>query len=131
MSRDELARALGLSSPARIRVWELGLERPRPRFVPRLAAAVGVEPLHLLDADPDDPSLAALRVAAGRATNEMGGHGVSVMTYVRLEDGRPGPEPSDAVVAAVAEILRVDVARAKNAILRSRSDHAAVASFGS
>jgi transcriptional regulator with XRE-family HTH domain len=131
MSREDLAHLLGLSSPARIRVWELGLERPRPRFVPRLAAVVRVEPLHLLDADPDDPSLAALRVAAGRATNEMGGRGVSVMTYVRLEDGRPGPEPSAVVVAAVADVLGVDVIRVKSAIRRSRSDHAALAPFGS
>ena len=55
LSRDDLAERLELSSPARVRVWELGLERPRPRFVPRLAAAVGIEPLHLLDVDPDDP----------------------------------------------------------------------------
>ena len=90
MSRDDLAERLELSSPARVRVWELGLERPWPRFVPRLAAAVGIDPLHLLDVDPDDPPLAALRLAAGLATNEMGAPGVSVMTYVRLEDGRPG-----------------------------------------
>jgi transcriptional regulator with XRE-family HTH domain len=55
MSREDLALKLELSSPARIRVWELALERPRPRFVPRLAAALGVEPLYLLDADPEDP----------------------------------------------------------------------------
>ncbi len=66
ISREDLASALELSSPRRIRVWESGHERPRPRFVPRLAAALGVEPLYLLDVDPDDPPLAALRAAAGR-----------------------------------------------------------------
>ncbi len=34
LTREELATRLDLSSPARIRVWELGLERPRPRFIP-------------------------------------------------------------------------------------------------
>ena len=37
LTREKLATRLELSSPARIRVWELGLERPRPRFIPRLA----------------------------------------------------------------------------------------------
>jgi transcriptional regulator with XRE-family HTH domain len=94
LTREELATKLELSSPSRIRVWETGLERPRPRFVPRLAAAQGVDPLHLLDVDAGDPPLAALRLAAGLATNEVTAPGMSVMTYVRLEDGRSGAEPS-------------------------------------
>jgi transcriptional regulator with XRE-family HTH domain len=127
LTREELATKLELSSPARIRVWELGLERPRPRFVPRLAAALGVEPLHLLDVDPEDPPLAALRLAAGLATNEIGAPGVSVMTYVRLEDGRPGTEPTADVVHAIAGVLGVDLNRVQAAIRRSRSDHATFA----
>ena len=129
LTRDALATKLELSSPARIRVWELGLERPRPRHVPRLAAALGVEPLHLLEVDADDPPLAALRVAAGLATNEMGAPGLSVMTYMRLEDGRPGVDPSTAVVSAIAGVLGVEPARVQAAIQRSRRDHAALASF--
>ncbi|SDO15841.1 helix-turn-helix transcriptional regulator [Geodermatophilus sp. DSM 45219] len=131
LSREELATRLELSSPARIRVWETGLERPRPRFIPRLAAVLGIDPLHLLDVDPDDPPLAALRLAAGRATNEVTAPGVSVMTYVRLEDGRPGANPSVRVIAAIAELLGVDVPRVEAAVRRSRSDHAALAPFGS
>ena len=111
-------------------MWELGLERPRPRFVPRLAAAVGIDPLHLLDVDPDDPPLAALRLAAGLATNEMGAPGVSVMTYVRLEDGRPGTEPTADAVHAVAGLLGVDESRVQAAIRRARRDHAPLASTG-
>jgi transcriptional regulator with XRE-family HTH domain len=71
LTREELASQHELSSPSRIRVWETGLERPRPRFMPRLAAALGVDPLYLLDVDPDDPPLVALRLAAGLATNEI------------------------------------------------------------
>ncbi len=126
LTREELATKLELSSPSRIRVWETGLERPRPRFVPRLAAALGVGPLHLLDVDPDDPPLAALRLAAGLATNEVTAPGLSVMTYVRLEDGRPGVDPAARLFAAVAEVLGVDVARVDAAVRRSRSDHAAL-----
>jgi transcriptional regulator with XRE-family HTH domain len=127
LGRDDLAVRLELSSPSRVRVWELGLERPRPRFVPRLAAAVGIEPLHLLDVDPDDPPLAALRLAAGLATNEMRAPGVSVMTYVRLEDGRPGTDPTADAVRAVARLLGVDESRVQAAIRRSRRDHAPLA----
>ena len=130
MSREELATKLELSSPVRVRVWEMGLERPRPRFVPRLAVALGVNPLYLLDVDPDDPPLAALRLAAGLATNEVTGPGLSVMTYVRLEDGRPGADPSATVIAAIADVLGVKVSRVEAALRRARSDHAALASFG-
>ncbi|WP_448624542.1 helix-turn-helix domain-containing protein [Geodermatophilus sp. URMC 64] len=80
LTREELATRLELSSPARIRVWELGLERPRPRFVPRLAAALGVDPLYLLDVDSDDPPLSALRLAAGLATNEVTAPGVPAVS---------------------------------------------------
>jgi hypothetical protein len=93
-----------------------------------LAAALAVEPLYLLDVDPEDPPLAALRLAAGLATNEVCAPGLSVMTYVRLEDGRPGAGPSSSVVTDVARILGVDVARVQAAIHRSRSDHVALAS---
>lgn len=129
LTREDLTLALGLSSPSRIRVWESGIERPRPRFVPKLAAVLGVEPLQLLDVDPDDPPLAALRVAAGLATNEMSAPGMSVMTYVRLEDGRPGSEPTDKVIASIATVLRIDEGLVQSAIRRSRSDHAAETAF--
>ena len=131
LSREELATKLELSSPARIRVWETGLERPRPRFVPRLAAALGLDPLHLLDVDPDDPPLAALRLAAGRGTKQVTAPGLSVMTYVRVEDGRPGADRPVRLITAIAEVLGVDVPRVEAAVRRSRSDHAALASFGS
>ncbi len=130
LTREELATRLELSSPARIRVWEMGLERPRPRFVPRLAAALGVDPLHLFDVDPADPPLAALRLAVGLATNEVTAPGLSVMTYVRLEDGRPGVDPSARVVAAIAEVLEVDAPRVEAAVRRSRGDHPTLASSG-
>ena len=130
LTREQLATKLELSSPSRIRVWETGLERPRPRFVPRLAAALGVDPVYLLDVDPNDPPLAALRLAAGRATNEVTAPGLSVMTYVRLEDGRPGADPPIRLISAIAEVLCVDVPRVEAAVRRSRSDHAALASFG-
>jgi len=52
------------------------------------------------------------------------------MTYVRLEDGRPGVDPSAKVIAAIAEVLGVDAPRVEAAVRRSRSDHLTLASFG-
>jgi hypothetical protein len=50
------------------------------------------------------------------------------MTYVRLEDGRPGAAATVDVVDAVAGVLGVDAARMAAAIQRSRGNHAALAS---
>lgn len=93
LSREAVTLALGLSTPLRIKMWEAGFERLQTRFIPALAAAVNVEPLVLLDVDPDDPPLAALRIAAGIVTGRMGTAGMSVMSYQRIESGRPGAEP--------------------------------------
>ncbi len=124
LSREDLTLQLGLSSPYRIRQWEMGFERPQPRFVPPLAAALKIDPLHLLDVDPADPPLAALRVAAGLSIAHVGMPTMSLMTFQRLEDGRPGGEPSAAVVAAMSEVLGLDPERIEAAIRRSRSDRA-------
>jgi hypothetical protein len=71
--------------------------------------------LYLLDIDLDDPTLGGLWLAAGLATNEVTAPGVSVMTFVRLEDGRPGADPSGRVITAIAEVLGVDVPRVEAA----------------
>lgn len=131
LGRGDIARSLGLSSPARVRMWEAGAEHPRPRFVPRLAQVLGVDPLQLLDVDTQDPPLVALRLAAGRATTEMSSPGMSAMTYARLEDGRHGADPAEGVIAAIAALLGVDEARVRSAIRRSRSEHAAEATYRS
>jgi len=122
LSREDLTLALDLSSPYRILQWESGNERPQPRFIPRLANALGVEPLYLLDVDPDDPPLAALRLAAGVATEQMGGPGMSVMTYQRLESGRRTVASTPPVVAAIGAALNVDRQRVEAAIRRSQHD---------
>lgn len=122
VSREDLTLQLGLSTPIRIKLWEEGTERPRPSFVPPLAAAVGVDPLHLLDVDPDDPPLAGLRIAAGLATKQMARPGMSVMSYQRIEGGRPATVVSEDVIAAIAEALQIDRRRVEAGIQRARRD---------
>jgi hypothetical protein len=53
------------------------------------------------------------------------------MTYVRLEDGRPGADPSTQIVATIADVLGTDPTQVEAAaIRRARTDHAALASPG-
>lgn len=122
LSREELTLQLGLSSPIRIKLWEEGAERPRPSFVPPLAASVNVDPLHLLDVDREDPPLAALRIAAGLATTQMARPGLSVMSYQRIEGGRPRVEASDELVALIADVMQIDPRRVDAGIRRARRD---------
>lgn len=122
LSREDLTIALELSTPYRILQWELGNERPRPRFVVPLAAALGVNPLHLLDVDPDDPPLAALRLAAGLSTEQMRAPGMSAMTYQRLESGGSSVASPSSIVNTIAAAFNVDTGRVQAAIRRSQRD---------
>lgn len=121
LSRDELTLRLGFSSPLRIKVWEDGAERPRPSLVPPLAAAVGVDPLHLLDVDPADPPLAALRIAAGLALTQMARPRLSVMRYQRIEGGQLRDVSGD-VVTMIAQVMQIDPRRVEASIQRTRRD---------
>ena len=121
LSREDLTLALDLSSPFRIRQWELGHERPRPRFVPLLAEALTIAPLQLLDVDPDDPPLAALRIAAGLTTEQLNAPGMSGQSFMRLEDGRLNMPLPDRI-ELIASALGVDARRVEAAIRRSRTD---------
>jgi len=123
LSEKDLTLSLGLSGPIRIRQWENEVERPRPRFIPQLADALGIDPLHLLDVDPADPPLAALRLAAGKSTKDLAPLGMSAMTYLRIEDARVAAEVSGEMVAAIAEALALEPERIAAAIRRTRRDH--------
>lgn len=93
ITEEELAGRLGLSSGVRIQAWESGIvERPRPRFLPPLAAELGIDPMSLLDVDLADPPLAALRLVAGHRMQDVSElTGMHPMTYQRLEStGRTG-----------------------------------------
>ena len=122
LSREDLTIALDLSTPFRIRQWELGIERPRPRFVPPLAAALSIAPLQLLDVDPDDPPLAALRIAAGLTTEQLNAPGMSGMTFMRLENGRLNTALPVARITLIAAALGVKPEQVEAAIRRSRAD---------
>jgi transcriptional regulator with XRE-family HTH domain len=123
MTQVQLADAIGVSSGLRISMWERGAEQPRPRFVPALAAALELVPLELLDVDPADPPLSALRLAAGLSLPDIQAvAAVPVMTYQRLERGIGSAEPREDIVRAVATALGVTPDRVRAAIDRARTE---------
>lgn len=98
LSQAEVAaRVEGLQREQNLGDWERARAQPHPRFIPPLAAVLGVEPLSLLDVDPEDPPLEALRLAVGLSQLELEVRsGVHRTTYARLEKGtrRGEPEPA-------------------------------------
>ena len=121
--QTDLAAELG-TRDRRVGEWERGEQQPQPRSVPALAAALQVDPLELLDVDPDDPPLLALRLAAGLTLTEVvDASAVPYSTYRRLEGGLVRGEPVAAVVKALAPVLQVTVAKLLRALQRSRVDH--------
>ena len=119
----DLAAELG-TRDRRVGEWERGEQQPQPRSVAELAAAFQVDPLELLDVDPDDPPLLALRLAAGLTLTEVAdASGVPYSTYRRLEGGLLRSEPAAAVVKALAPVFQVPVAKLRRALQRSQMDH--------
>ena len=119
----DLAAQLG-TRDRRVGEWERGEQQPQPRSVAELAAAFQVDPLALLDVDPDDPPLLALRLAAGLTLTEVASaSSVPYSTYRRLEGGLLRGEPAAPVVKALAPVLQVGVAKLRKAMQRSQMDH--------
>ena len=119
----DLAAQLG-TRDRRVGEWERGEQQPQPRFVAKLAAAFQVDPLQLLDVDPDDPPLLALRLVAGLTLTEVAdASGVPYSTYRRLEGGLVRGAPSASVVMALAAAFQVPVAKLRRALQRSQMDH--------
>ena len=119
----DLAAQLG-TRDRRVGEWERGEQQPQPRSVAELAAAFQIDALDLLDVDPDDPPLLALRLAAGLTLIEVAdASGVPYSTYRRLEGGLVRGAPAASVVKALAIGFQVPVATLRQALQRSQMDH--------
>ncbi len=82
---------------------------------------LGVEPLSLMDVDPEDPPLEALRLAVGLSQLELEVRsGVHRTAYARLEKGTRQGEPETATVEALASALAVTPEQVARAARRSR-----------
>lgn len=123
LRQSDLAEQLG-TLDRRVGEWERGEQQPRPRYLQAIAAALNVDPLELLDVDPRDPPLLALRLAAGLTLRELAAaSGIPYSSYQRLELGISRSEPSAATATALASALGVPAHRLQRAIARSRAEH--------
>ncbi len=122
LSQAEVAaRVEGLQREQNLGDWERARAQPHPRFIPPLAAVLGVEPLSLMDVDPEDPPLEALRLAVGLSQLELEVRsGVHRTAYARLEKGTRQGEPETATVEALASALAVTPEQVARAARRSR-----------
>ncbi len=123
LRQGDLAAQLG-TRDRRVGEWERGEQQPRPQYLLAIAAALNVAPLELLDVDPQDPPLLALRLAAGLTLRELAAaSGIPFSSYQRLELGISRGEPSAAAAAALASALGVAAPRVQRATARSRDQH--------
>ena len=113
LSKAALGRLAGVARD-RISSWESGIDQPSATLLPRLATALGLSPLDLLDVDPTRPPLAALRLAAGLTLQVLATQtGISYNRCRRLEHG--ARVPTEEELRALASALRIDVGRVRAA----------------
>ncbi len=122
-SQVELASSLGVSN-TRVSEWERGdVSRPHPRQLLAIADAVGVDALRLLDCDPTDPPLLALRLRAGLSLHEVAERtALPYSNYRRLEQGLRRRVLPQTMLEALAVAFGVSAGEVQRAIDRSLSE---------
>lgn len=121
LTETQLAAAVGVTL-ARVRAWESGrTPATRPKVIPRLAAALGVPALELLDVDTTDPRWWRCAWPASLSAQVAASLGVAAMTYQRLEVGSTDQPPSREMAERIAAVLGVEAGRAEAALRRSRA----------
>lgn len=120
LTQERLAQ-LVKSEQTRVSEWERGVMMPRPNVMPRLAAAVGMDALEFLAADPESPTLEDMRLAAGLTMQEVAEQlGVSVLRYRGVESGSTRRDPATQVVDQLARIFAVPAVSVRRAIDTAR-----------
>ena len=122
LTQHQLARLVGVAGGERISRWELGASEPRPDIVVRLAKALDLPALQLLEIVDEVPDLRALRFAAGLSAVEVAARvHVSKTTYQHWESGRWERMPERRKLQALARALSVGVLETVAALERSRA----------
>jgi len=116
LTQHELARLIDVAGGERISRWELGSSAPRPEMLRRLAQALNVDVLDLLDAGgPAD--LRRLRTAAGLSARTLAARAhLSAPTYIRWESGGTKRVPARQALKPLAKALDVTVDDVESAI---------------
>ena len=125
LTQADVASRLDVAQ-SRISAWESGLEQPQARHLKALAAALRVDAVELLEVDPTDPPLAALRAAAGLTVADVvEATGLPHTTYLQREQGQVQAELPARAVEVLAHALGVPSSQVRAAVARSRSDERA------
>lgn len=121
LTQAVLAQQLGLAGVDRISLWERGAEQPRPRYIPAMAELFGVPPLDLLTGNPQEPTISALRLAAGLTREDVWSRAqISKMTYHRIDRGVGVRRTDPSVVRAISRVLGLSEGETAAAIERAR-----------
>jgi transcriptional regulator with XRE-family HTH domain len=122
LTQHELARLINVAGGERISRWELGSSAPRPEILHRLAQALNVGAVDLLEAV-GRADLRRLRTSAGLSARTLAARAhVSVPTYVRWESGRTKRLPARQALKPLAKALNVTVEDVESAIVTARAN---------
>lgn len=120
LTQERLAQ-LVRSEQTRVSEWERGVMIPRPNVMPRLAAAVGLDALQFLAADPTSPTLEDMRLAAGLTMQEVADQlGISLLRYRGVESGSTRRDPPAQIVEHLARIFAVPTVSVRRAVDTAR-----------
>ncbi|WP_425600060.1 helix-turn-helix domain-containing protein [Ornithinimicrobium sufpigmenti] len=121
-TQHALSEMVGVKGSAAVSAWERGLAVPRPATLLRIARALGVEPVDLLQRDGVEAlALRELRVIQGMSLRELAAAAsTSTSTLRRWESGSYVRAPGADVVRALAQALDVQPERVKEALAKAR-----------
>lgn len=120
LTQERLAQLLH-TEQSRVSEWERGVLIPRPELMPNLAAAIGLDALEFLAADPASASLEDMRLAAGLTMDAMAEQlGISRRRYRGIEIGATRRDPADDLIGQLAHIFAVPAATVRQAIETAR-----------
>ena len=106
---------------SRVSEWERGVMTPRPNLMPKIAAAVGMDALEFLAADPALPTLEDMRLASGLTMQAVADRiGITQLRYRSIEIGATRRDPEAHVIDSLAVIFAVPPVAVRRAVDAAR-----------
>ena len=120
LTQQRLAQLVD-TEQSRVSEWERGVMTPRPNLMPRIAAAIGMDALEFLAADPASPTLEDMRLAAGLTMQLVAEQiGITQLRYRNMEIGATRRDPDPAIVERLARVFAVPAVAVSRAIDAAR-----------
>lgn len=125
LTQHQLARLVGVAGGERVSRWELGLDKPRPDSLARVARVLDVPIVELLAGERKRRDLRALRYSAGLSAGEVAAAAsISTRSYARWESGFWVRPPSARDLHAIARRLDVPVGTVRDALDLAQAEQA-------